>query len=69
VLFISYMDGDSEKAWLENIYLGDIILSINDKVVNTLEDLRNELERINSSDNMKIYYLNTKSTRIYFKKK
>jgi len=69
VLFISYMDGDSEKAGLENIYLGDIILSINDKVVNTLEDLRNELERINSSDNMKIYYLNTKSTRIYFKKK
>jgi len=65
VLFISYIERESNKQYSKNIVAGDIITHINGKKVSTLQQLQKQIKEINKSEE-KIFYIRTMSTRIYF---
>jgi hypothetical protein len=65
ILFISYINEESDKALLKNIVKGDIITHINETKCSTLKRLKKEIKRIKENGD-KYFYLKTKTTNIYF---
>lgn len=67
VLFISYIDEESDKSLLKNIVRGDIITHINETKITSLKQLKKQINKLkDSSYTKKYFYLKTKTTNIYF---